>query len=139
MGRLPKNLLLMLRFPKALFLVLLFSSCTLMVFLMILLVIFLLSMLMILLSTLSVIELLIYGNSFSWLWNLNLAHKKLDLHSNWLRDYSAKKLNLFYLNVRIMWCYWWKNVWLCSWWKIICYNTVSFPRKLDCGPFHFLY
>ena len=95
MGRLPKNLLLMLRFPKALFLVLLFSSCTLMVILMILLVIFLLSMLMILLSTLSVIELLIYGNSFSWLWNVNLAHKKLDLHSNWLRDYSAKKLILF--------------------------------------------
>ena len=49
---------------------------------------------MILLSTLNIIGLLINGNSFSWLWNVNLTHEKLDWDRKWLPDFSAGKTQL---------------------------------------------
>ena len=74
MESLYKNIQLMQEFLKAPFLVLLFSYYTLMTFLMMLSVI-LLSMLMILLSILGVIRLLICGNTWNWLLNLNLIYE----------------------------------------------------------------
>ena len=74
MESLHKNIQLMREFLKAPFLVLHFSYYTLMTFLMMLYVI-LLSMLMILLSILVVIGLLICGNNFNWLLNLNLIYE----------------------------------------------------------------
>ena len=76
MGKIHKNIQLMLEFLKASFLVLHFSYYTLMIFLMMLSII-LLSRLMILLSILGVIRHLIYGNNLIWLLNLNLIYETL--------------------------------------------------------------
>ena len=76
MGKIHKNIQLMLEFLKASFLVLHFSYYTLMIFLMMLSII-LLSRLMILLSILVVIRHLIYGNNLIWLLNLNLIYETL--------------------------------------------------------------
>ena len=76
MGKLRKNIQLMLEFLKAPFLVLLFSYYTLMIFLMMLSII-LQSMLMISLSILGVIRYLICGNNFNWLLKLDLIYATL--------------------------------------------------------------
>ena len=76
MGRLHKNIQLMLEFLRAPFLVLHFSYYTLLTFLMMLSVI-LLSILMILLSILSTMRHLICGNNLNWLLNLNLIYETL--------------------------------------------------------------
>ena len=76
MGKIHKNIQLMLEFLKTPFVVLHFSYHTLMTFLMMLSII-LLSMLMIVLSTLSAIRQLICGNKQNWILNLNLIYKTL--------------------------------------------------------------
>ena len=89
MGRLHKNILLMLEFLKGPFLALHFFYYILMNFLMMLSV---LSMLMILFSILSVIRHLICGNNLSWLLNLNLIFEA-GLR-NGLLIFSARKTQL---------------------------------------------
>ena len=74
MGRLHKNIQLILESLKSPFLVLQFFYYTLMTILMMLFVI-LLSMLIILLSIIRMIRHLIYGNNLNWLLNLNLIYE----------------------------------------------------------------
>ena len=58
-------------------------------------------MLMTLPYIVNVIALLIYKNSDSWLLNLNLTCEALDQCKKWLVNFNVRKLNLFYLIVRV--------------------------------------
>ena len=94
MGRLHKNIQLMMEAP---FLGLHFSCYALITFMMMLSVI-LLSVLMILLSTLSTIKHLIFGSSNSWPLNLNLTYEALSTEErSSLLISMLEKLNLFHL------------------------------------------
>ena len=98
MGRLHKNIQLILEFLKGPFLVLHFSYDTLMTFLLILSVI-LVSMWIVLLSTLNLIMHLICGNNQDWLLNLNLIYEMLwtEAGSGLLISVLEKLLNSFCL------------------------------------------
>ena len=96
-GRLHKNIQLMLYFLKVPFLVLHLSYYTSMIFLMMLYVI-LLSMLMILLSILSVIKHLICGSNYNWFLNLNLIYETLWTEAaSGLLISMLERLNWFHL------------------------------------------
>ena len=97
MGSLCNSIQSMLEFLKVLFLSLHFSYDTLMTFLKMLSLI-LLSKLMILDSALSLIRHLIYGNSQSWLLNLNLTNETPQAKTgSGLLISALEKLNLFRL------------------------------------------